>query len=154
MEAGDRFVMPPGLVRCQGPHLTVLKILPTGSLVQTLFDWDRPPDPWDFTPPPKPVEVVDGGIRQLKPICEGRDRVLYRGPLYDATLVNTSFSSTKGDRLSIICPVKGRARIQSAGAAQESVRLHPGQAVLIPAGLARWTVESGTLVSYLRIRLA
>jgi mannose-6-phosphate isomerase class I len=154
VEAGDRFLMPPGLVRCQGPNLTVLKILPTGSMVQTLFDWDRPNDPWDYTAPPKPVEIADGGIRQLKPVCEGRNRVLHRSPLYDVTLVNTSFSTAKGDRLSIICPIKGRARVQSTGGAQENLRLHPGQAVVIPAGLHRWSVESGTLVSYLHISLA
>jgi hypothetical protein len=154
VEAGDNFVIPPGLIRCQGPTMTVLKVLPTGSLVQTLFDWDRPPDPWDFTPPPRPVDIVDGDLVQLKPVLERRDRVLYRGPLYEAILVRTSFATGRGDGLSIICPFKGRARLQSTGGAQENLRLHPGQAILIPAGLQRWSVESGTLVSYLHIRLA
>ncbi|MDR2442686.1 MAG: hypothetical protein LBE31_04105 [Deltaproteobacteria bacterium] len=152
VEPGDRFLMPPGLVRAQGPNMTVLKVLPTGSLVATLYDWDRPPDLWDFTPPPRDIPIRGTAPVALKTVCEGRDRVLYQGPLYDLTLVNTSFSSGKGEKLSIICPIKGRGRVLSSGS-NENYRLHPGQAVVLPAGLSRYSVESGTLISYLLFRL-
>ncbi|MDR1657483.1 MAG: hypothetical protein LBT47_08010 [Deltaproteobacteria bacterium] len=151
VEPGDRFIMPPGLVNSLGPHMTVLKVLPTGSLVGTLYNWERPADLWDFTPPPKEIPLVNTEPAPLKPLCEGRDRILYQGPIYDLTLVKTSFTSAKGEGLSIICPIKGRGRVQVSGS-KESLRLHPGQAVLLPAGLSRYSIDSGTLISYLHFK--
>ena len=151
MEPGDGFIVPPGLVRCQGPKLTVLKVLPTGSLVKTVHDWNRLPDPWGFSPPPKDVEIREGAIQPLKPVTERRDRLLHQGGLYEVALVKTGFATGRGDRLSLICPIKGRGRVQSAGN-QETLRLNPGQCVLVPAAQSRWSVESGTLVAYLHFQ--
>ena len=152
VELGDGFAAPAGLVRCQGPKLTILKVLPTGSLIQTVHDWNRPPDLWGFTPPPKKLEAKDGELQPIKPVAARRDGVLHQGDLYEAALVKTSFTTGKGDGLSLICPVKGRGRVQSAGS-KETLRLNPGQCVLVPAAQSRWSVESGTLVAYIHFRL-
>lgn len=152
VEPGDGFIIPAGLVRCQGPKLTILKVLPTGSLVKTVHDWNRPPDLWDFTPPPRDVEIIDGEMIPLKPVTERRDHVLHECDLYDVSLLKTAFATGKGESLSVICPIKGRGRLQTAGK-KESVRLHPGQAVMVPAAQGRWSIESGTLVAYLHFHI-
>ncbi|MDR2455295.1 MAG: hypothetical protein LBE49_01695 [Deltaproteobacteria bacterium] len=152
LELGDAFLVPKGLVSCQGPKLTILKALPTGATVKTVHDWNRPPDLWGFTPPPKEVEIVGGELEALEPVPDGRGRRLYQGDAFEVTLVKTGFATGRGDGLSIICPIKGRGRIQSAGN-PETLRLNPGQAILVPAAQSRWSVESGTLVAYLHFRL-
>ncbi|MDR3204220.1 MAG: hypothetical protein LBV23_05710 [Deltaproteobacteria bacterium] len=152
-EPGDRLVMPGGLPRCQGPNMTVLKALESGAMVQTLYDWERQPDVFDFSPPPKDLTIEYLEPPTLKTICEGRDRILYQGPLYKVTLVNTNFFSSRGDgALALICPVKGRGRVVTSGA-NEAIRLHPGQAIVVPAGVGRYSVESGTIISYLFFQL-
>jgi mannose-6-phosphate isomerase class I len=154
LEAADALLVPPGLVRCQGPKLTILKAIPTGTLVKTVYDWDRPADPWDFTPPPRDVPAAEGEPEPLKPASSenSRARLLYQGPHYELTLVKTGFATGRGDGLSIICPITGRGRINASGVT-ETLRLHPGQACLVPAAQSRWSVESGTLLTYLHFRL-
>ncbi|MDR1309846.1 MAG: hypothetical protein LBL95_08145 [Deltaproteobacteria bacterium] len=152
VEAGDRFLVPQGLVRCQGPSATILKVLPSGSMVQTVHDWDRPADPWDFTAPPRPVPIRNVPLPALQTVCSGRDRILLRGRGYTATLVNTGFFTATGRTLSVICPCRGRGSIETSGL-KETVRLHPGGAVVIPAGIGRYSIKSSTLVSYLLFEL-
>jgi hypothetical protein len=147
-EPGDRFLLPKGLIRAQGPNLTILKALTANSLVQTLYDWDRKPEVWGFTPPPKDIEIEKTEPLPLKTVCEGRNRILYEGPAFSVKLINTNFVSEKGEKLSLICPIKGRGRIQVSGQ-NDNLRLHPGQAVVLPAGLGRYSIESGTIISYL-----
>jgi mannose-6-phosphate isomerase class I len=148
IEAGDRFLVPQGMIHCQGPAATILKVLPSGSFVDTIYDWDRPPDPWGFTPPPIPVPVVHTDLPYLYTVCSGRDRILYQGPQYTVTLVNTNFFTSTGKKMSLICPTRGRGSIETSGI-REIVRLHPGQAVIIPAGIGRYTIKSSTIISYL-----
>jgi mannose-6-phosphate isomerase-like protein (cupin superfamily) len=148
LEPGDRFLIPQGLVHCQGPSATILKVLPSHSMVQTIYDWERPPDPWDFIQPTKPLPIVHTDLPYLHTICSGRDRILYQGSQYTATLVNTNFFSATGEKMSLICPVKGRGSIETSGV-KETVRLHPGQSVIIPAGIGRYSIKSSTIISYL-----
>ncbi|MDR2366526.1 MAG: hypothetical protein LBF58_00180 [Deltaproteobacteria bacterium] len=148
LESGDRFLMPQGLAHCQGPSATVLKALPSNSFVDTVYDWDRAPDPWDFSPPPRPVPVVHTDLPYLYTVCSGRDRILYQGPRYTVTLVNTDFFTASGERMSLVCPVRGRGNVETSGV-KETVRLHPGQATLIPAGIVRYSIKSSTIISYL-----
>lgn len=151
-ESGDSLAIPAGLAACQGPRLTILKALPAGAMVQTIYNWDRPPDLWDFTAPPREVPLLGGEPRPLSPVAERRERLIHQNDLYELKLVKTAFATGRGDGLSIICPVKGRGRLQSAGN-PENLRLHPGQAYLVPAAQSRWSIESGTLVAYLHFRL-
>jgi mannose-6-phosphate isomerase class I len=148
VESGDRFLLPKGFVRAQGPNLTILKALVADSIVQTLYDWDRKPDVWGFTPPPIDIDIENSALLPLKTICEGRNRLFYQGPFYSVKLINTDFVSDKGKKFSILCPVKGRGRIQVSGH-PDNIRLNPGQAVVLPAGLGRYSIQSGTIISYL-----
>jgi uncharacterized protein YjlB len=153
LEPGDRFLVPQGLAHCQGPSATILKVLPSGAMAQTIHDWDRPADPWDFAAAPKPVPLRDAPLPALQTVCSGRDRILFQGPGYTATLVNTDFFTSTGQRLSVICPARGRGGIETSGL-KETVRLHPGGAVVIPAGIGRYSIKSSSLVSYLLFELA
>ncbi|MDR0621246.1 MAG: hypothetical protein LBJ61_05155 [Deltaproteobacteria bacterium] len=148
LEAGDRFLIPQGLTHCQGPSAAVLKTLPSGSLVETLHDWNRAHDPWDFPPPPTPIPVIHTELPYLYTVCSGRDRILYQGSQYTVTLVNTNFFTADGEKMSIICPVRGRGSIETSEI-KEILRLHPGQATLIPAGIGRYSIKTSTIISYL-----
>ncbi|MDR0355607.1 MAG: hypothetical protein LBJ64_07705 [Deltaproteobacteria bacterium] len=147
-EPGDSYLVPAGVVRVQGPSTTVLKALRSGSLVQTLHDWDRPTDLEDFTPPPTPVPVSDVPVQTLKTDLEDDARRLFQGDSYGAALVDTNFFSSTGQKMSLICPAKGQGRLKTSGF-DESVWLRPGQAVILPAGLGRYSIESTTGVSYI-----
>ena len=121
--------------------------------METVHDWGRPPDPWDFPQPANPIPIVHTNLPYLYTVCSGRDRMLYQGPQYTVTLVNTSFFSSDGDKMRLICPVKGRGSVETSGL-PETARLHPGQAVIIPAGIGRYSIKSSTLISYLMFEYA
>jgi mannose-6-phosphate isomerase-like protein (cupin superfamily) len=148
IEVGDRFLIPQGLAHCQGPSSTILKVLPPDAQIETVHDWGRPPDPWDFPQPDQPIPLVHTDPPYLPTVCCGRDMILYQRPRYTATLVNTNFFTAAGERMSLICPAKGRGHIETSGIL-ETVRLHPGQAVVIPAGIGRYSIKSSTIISYL-----
>jgi mannose-6-phosphate isomerase-like protein (cupin superfamily) len=148
LEPGDRYLVPKGLIHCQGPSATVLKALPSASFVETIDDWGRPPDTWNFSKSPVPITSTNSNLPYLHTICSGRDRILYQGPLFTVTLVNTNFFSAAGEKMSLVCPVRGRGSIETSGI-NETVRLHPGQATLIPAGIPQYSIKSSTIISYL-----
>jgi mannose-6-phosphate isomerase class I len=63
-------------------------------------------------------------------------------------LVNTNFTSATGEKMLLICPIRGRGSIETSGIL-ETIRLNPGQAIIIPAGIGPYSIKSTTLVSFL-----
>jgi mannose-6-phosphate isomerase class I len=57
---------------------------------------------------------------------------------------------TAPEALTILWPLAGQGRVLTNGPAP-TTRLSPGRAILLPAALGRYAVESGGTVSYLLI---
>ncbi|MDR1486647.1 MAG: hypothetical protein LBT62_01440 [Deltaproteobacteria bacterium] len=153
VEPGDRFLLPNGMVRAQGPNLTVLKVLQADAMVQTLYNWERKKEVWDFSPPAVDIPIEKEALIPLKTVLEGRNRLLYQGPSYSIKLIHTNFVSEVGEKLSLVCPIKGRAHLKVSGQ-PDNLRLVPGQVVVLPARLGRFSIESGTIISYILIQIA
>ncbi|MDR1046021.1 MAG: hypothetical protein LBP33_13085 [Candidatus Adiutrix sp.] len=77
---------------------------------------------------------------------------IYNDERLTVTLVNTTHLSTVAspDAATFIWPLFGQGRIRARGPAPVT-RLVPGRAVMVPAGLGRYAVESGGSVGYLLI---
>jgi hypothetical protein len=150
VEPADSFLMPKGVVMVQGPFMTVLKVLPLGAELQTLHDWGRRPDPFDFPPPAAPIPQSDATVAARRHEAQARVNALHRHPNFTVTLFRTNSRTSAGEPLTVLCPVKGRGRLTASGS-RESASLRPGQAVLLPAGLGPRAIESGTAISYVAI---
>jgi mannose-6-phosphate isomerase class I len=152
LDPGDRCLMPKGLVRAQGPSMTVLKVLPLGAKLLTVHDWGRRPDPFDFAPPAGGIAPTNAAVTPRFPENGGHDRILLRAPDFVISAFNADFRTSAGGVLTVLCPIKGSGRIMTSGV-KESVRLRPGQAVIIPAGIGRYSLQSGTTISCLAFSL-
>ncbi|UQZ90900.1 hypothetical protein C4J81_17455 [Deltaproteobacteria bacterium Smac51] len=71
------------------------------------------------------------------------------------TLVTTSLMRgvLSQDASTVIWPLEGQGRLRTQGPAP-ATRIQPGRAVVIPAGLGRYTIESGAEISCLIIEAA
>ncbi|MDR1084191.1 MAG: hypothetical protein LBP22_04860 [Deltaproteobacteria bacterium] len=147
-EPGEVLIMPAGLPHAQGPAMTVLKACPVKIGLETLYNWDRRPDAWDYqSPPGYQVPQTSEPPVFFNPLSKTDGyNLLAQGPGITVHLLNTTFQAFKGGRFSIICPIKGQGRLNSSGAFP-TIRLRPGGATLIPSGLGPHSIVSNSSLS-------
>ncbi|MDR0548196.1 MAG: hypothetical protein LBI10_02105 [Deltaproteobacteria bacterium] len=142
VDADDTFIVPGGLAQAQGPGLTIFKVSLSKINVETLYDWERPPDVWDYQSGGQPIPRDGEPLIVLRPPLSSEGlNLLAQLPSFEASLLEGAFQSFNGGRFAILCPIKGRGRLNSSGAFS-SQRLTPGKAILIPAGLGPYSIVS------------
>jgi hypothetical protein len=137
VEAGRCLWLPPGAPLLLGAGLTLAQIGPPArqfSLLPESLDDPRPPV-W------------------LAPSVAGpEEAVFFQDRGLSVRLITTAHRSdmTASEALTFLWPLAGQGRVLTRGPAP-TTRLQPGRAVLLPAALGRYAVDSGGTVSYLLI---
>ena len=146
VEAGQCLFLPPLSPLLLGAGLTVGQI---GPPTRTLPHWPVP----DLSPgslqmaaeslPPEwlPSDVPEPGVTEV-----------FHSESLTVNLVSTTHLSTvvSPEATTFIWTILGQGRIRARGPAPVT-RLQPGKVVMVPAGLGRYAVESGGMVTYLLI---
>ncbi|MDR1872445.1 MAG: hypothetical protein LBS60_11105 [Deltaproteobacteria bacterium] len=149
-EPSDAFIFPAGSPQAQGPGLTIIKAGLAKIDLATLYDWERQPDVWDYQPTPGLViDLTTEPLTVLEP-PDPTSELAVLGQLkgLEVKLLRSTFQSFKGGQFAIICPIKGQGRINSSGATP-TLRLRPGGATIIPAGLGPHSIVSNSSLTAL-----
>ncbi|MDR1920411.1 MAG: hypothetical protein LBS31_01500, partial [Candidatus Adiutrix sp.] len=86
-----------------------------------------------------------------KPLGPGREEIFRSENLTVTRIVASSLATmVSPDATTFLWPLSGQGRIRSQGPAP-TTRLRPGRAVMLPARLGRYAVESAGAVEYLLI---
>jgi hypothetical protein len=139
VEAGRFLWLPPGAPLLLGPGLTLAQCGPPSRPVPA------GPPPGALTGPCSPV--------WLAPLTAGPEEALFfKDQRLSVRLVTTARRSdlTAPEALTFLWPLDGQGRVLCRGPAP-TTRLQPGRAILLPAALGRYAVESAGTVSYLLI---
>jgi hypothetical protein len=140
----EAFIIPAGLPQAQGPNLTVLKAGLIKIGLETLYNWDRKPDAWDYqSAPGYQVPLSQEPIQIYEPLNPQGLTLIAQTPSLTSRHLCTTFQSFKGGHFYIICPIKGQGRLNSSGAFP-TIRLRPGSATIIPAGLGPHSIVSNS----------
>ena len=137
VEAGRCLWLPQSAPLILGPGLTLAQFGPAARPVRSLPDaMDEPHPPVWLTP-----AIVGPG-----------ESVVFQDQRLTVRLISTAHWSglTAPEALTFLWPLAGQGRILTQGPAP-TTRLTPGRAVLLPAALGRYAVESAGKVSYLLI---
>jgi hypothetical protein len=134
-EAGRCLFLPPDAPLVLGPGLTLAQFGPPARPI-----------------PPSPDAMADPPV-WLSPVSAGPgEAVFFQDERLTVRLITTTHwsSLTAPEALTCLWPRAGQGRILTLGPAP-TTRLKPGRAVLLPAALGRYAVESVGKVSYLLI---
>ncbi|MDR2725624.1 MAG: hypothetical protein LBC90_06095 [Candidatus Adiutrix sp.] len=134
-EAGRCLFLPPGAPLILGPGLTLAQFGPSARLIQ--------PSPEAMADERPPV--------WLAPAAAGPGEALvFQDHHLTVRLITTAHWSglTAPEALTFLWPLAGQGRVLTQGPAP-TTRLKPGRAVLLPAAMGRYAVESAGRVSYL-----
>lgn len=160
---GDVYDLPPGTVHAIGRGVRLYEIQQTSNVTYRIWDWNRP-DPKGARPLhlKKALDVLKLHIRS-KELTAG-SKILHKGwkavesrlllrPQYGYAVNRIQFSARKallnqGDskRFYVLTVVKGWA-VFSLGAGKKSSLISQGETVVIPKGLAKYSLESGAAES-------
>lgn len=146
VEAGQSLYLPPLAPLLLGAGLTVAQI---GSPTSTLPRWPLPGDDQESlrlaaaSEPPvwlKTREAAPGRVE------------IFNDPNLMISLITTGHlsSTISPEAATFIWPLSGQGRIRSRGPAPVT-RMQPGRAIMLPAALGRYSVESGATVTYLLV---
>jgi len=138
-EAGRCLWLPPGAPLFLGAGLTLAQI---GPPARQLPSGQPPEAPADPDPP-----------AWLTPAAAGPEEAVFLdGPNLSVRLITTAHRSelTASEALTFLWPLTGQGRVLTPGPAP-TTRITPGRAVLLPAALGRYAVDSAGTVSYLLI---
>jgi len=133
-EAGRCLWLPPGAPLWLGAGLSLAQIGPPARPGPSASDDPRPPA-WLVPAPAGPEEAA-----------------LFQDQFLSVRLITTAHRSdlAASEALTFLWPLAGQGRVLTRGPAP-TTRLRPGRAVLLPAALGRYAVDSGGTVSYLII---
>ncbi|MDR1576939.1 MAG: hypothetical protein LBT86_01740 [Deltaproteobacteria bacterium] len=150
VDPGENYLFPAGLPQSMGPGLTVLKAGLSKIGLETLYDWERRQDIWDYqSDPGYQIPINDEPLAILEPSPSGEGLYpLLQGPKFEVHQLTTTFQNFSGGRFSIICPISGQGRLISSGL-YPNLRLRLGSATLIPAGLGSHTIISNSCLTAL-----
>ncbi|MDR2140899.1 MAG: hypothetical protein LBR11_03790 [Deltaproteobacteria bacterium] len=149
-EPGDNLIFPAGLPQAQGPGLTVIKAGLSGISLETLYDWGRRPDIWDYqNAPGVQVRRSNEPLLALGP-DQGTEGLTTLGQMagLEISLLRSTFQTLKGGRFAIICPISGQGRLNSSGVFPTN-RLRLGGATLVPSGLGPYSIVSNSSLTAL-----
>jgi len=147
-EAGRSLWLPPGAPIFLGAGLSLAQI---GPPARQFFI--SPGSSAGLQSPPGPAEADPRPPAWLVPAAAGpEEAVLFQDQLLSVRLITTAHRSdmTASEALTFLWPLAGQGRVLTRGPAP-TTRLKPGRAVLLPAVLGRYAVDSGGAVSYLII---
>ena len=136
-EAGRCLFLPPGAPLVLGPGLALAQFGPSARPL--------PPSPDVMGDQLSPV--------WLTPAAAGPgEAVIFQDQRLAVRLITTAHWSglTAPESLTFLWPLAGQGRVLTQGPAP-TTRLKPGRAVLLPAALGRYAVESAGQISYLLI---
>ncbi|MDR1607198.1 MAG: hypothetical protein LBT38_02150 [Deltaproteobacteria bacterium] len=149
-EPGDSHIIPAGLPQALGPGLTVIKAGLVKIGLETLYNWERPQDIWDYqSAPDYKVPITNEPLINLDP-PPTEDGFLLVGKTsgFEVRQLKTKFQSFDGGKFSIICPLSGQGRLNSSGP-YPNLRLRPGSATIIPSGLGPHSIVSNSSITAL-----
>ena len=155
-QAGQSLALPSGRVHALGAGLVVFEVQQNSDTTYRVFDWDRPgldgrPRPLHIEPSLLSIDFDD--IEPELAVPRPGDS-LVRSPHFRVTLQNQPAALGQPRREAVIVALtEGQLLARSCGDSDETLTLHPGDFILLPATGAPLQWSSGTpLTRWLEIR--
>lgn len=160
VSTGELLYMPKGTVAALGPDMIILEIAQAGPEPTKLYDWGRPrrATALESLAAPKGKAVTAESFfdpRQAAEFfvpSETKDgQLLYSDTQWSLTMIEGANIRLHSQRelATVLVPLKGQGRLRSGGPSPVN-RFSPGRAMLVPAYLGPYNLESSQPLRFLK----